>query len=93
MFHSTNIVMNLVTYIPLQLYETIALTNLCQVDSSTTTLWTGLFPKAGCLLNFYYYCFIEILVVYANSVDPDQMPHSAASELLANYLFGVSRLK
>ena len=26
-------------------------------------------------------CFIEILILNANSVDPDQTPHSAASDL------------
>ena len=26
-------------------------------------------------------CFMEILVINANSVDPDQTPHSAASDL------------
>ena len=26
-------------------------------------------------------CFIEILVINTNSVDPDQMPHSLASDL------------
>ena len=51
--------------------------------SSTATLWISLFPTAGRLVSFYYYyiCFIEIPVINANSVDPDQMPHSAASEL------------
>ena len=31
------------------------LTHLCLVDSSTTTLWTRLFPIAGCQFSFYYY--------------------------------------
>ena len=26
-----------------------------RVDYSTTTLWTCLFPIAGCLIGFYYY--------------------------------------
>ena len=26
-------------------------------------------------------CFIEMPVIKANSIDPDQMPHSAASDL------------
>ena len=51
------------------------------MDSSATTLWMSLFPIAGCLVGFYYYCFIEISVVNANSVDPDQTPHSATSDL------------
>ena len=36
------------------------------------------------LVNFYYdivLCFINILVLNANSVDPDQTPHSAVSDL------------
>ena len=49
------------------------LTHLCQVDSSTITLSTGLFPIAGPLVIFHYYCFIESPVLNANSVDPDQM--------------------
>ena len=52
-----------------------ALTHFLQVDSSTTALWTGLYPVAGCLVSLYY-CFIEITVFNANSVDPAQMPHS-----------------
>ena len=31
------------------------LTHFHQVDSSTITLWTSLFPIAGCLVSFYYY--------------------------------------
>ena len=45
------------------------------------------------LVSFYYYnvvCFIEIPIVNANSLDPDQTPHSA---LFAIYPFEVSRLK
>ena len=68
------------------------------MDSSTTTIWTGLFPIAGCLvISFYYYCFIEIPVLYANNVDTDQMPHFAMSDLgqpcLPITLLWVSRLK
>ena len=66
------------------------------MDSSTTTLWTGLFPIAGCLV-FIITCFIDIPVVNANSVDPDQAPHSEVSDLGLHYLpvtlFGVYRLK
>ena len=36
---------------------------------------------AGCLVRFYYHCFIEIPVSNANSVDPDQTSRSAASAL------------
>ena len=55
------------------------LTHLHWVDSSATTLWTGLFSIAGCLVSFYYHyilCLIEIHVFNANSVDLDQMPLS-----------------
>ena len=54
------------------------------MDSSTITLWTGLFPNVGCLVSSYYYdvfFFIEIPVFNTNSVDPDQMLHPAASDL------------
>ena len=53
------------------------LTYLHQVDSSTTALWMGLFPIAGCLVSFYNYCFTESFVFNANSADPDQTQHSA----------------
>ena len=74
------------------------LTSSRQVDSSATTLWTGLFPKAGYLVSFLSsLCFIEIPVFNASSVDPDQMLHSAASDLglhcLQITLLGVSQLK
>ena len=72
------------------------LTHLRRVGFSTTTLWTCLFPTAGCLVTFYCYCFIEIPVANANSVDPDQMPHSVASDLglhcLPITLLRISRL-
>ena len=62
--------------------------------SSTTTLWTSLCAVVGCLVVLLFLCFIEILVFNANSVDPDQMPHSVASDLglycLPVTLFGVS---
>ena len=52
------------------------------MNSSTTTLWTGIFQIAGCLVSFYYYYALkEIPVVNANNVEPDQMPYSAASDL------------
>ena len=76
------------------------LTHLRRVDSSTTTHWTGLFPKAGCLVTFNYYivlCFIEIPVVNANNVDPDKMPIFcgvwSGSALFANYPFGALQIK
>ena len=36
-----------------------SLTHLCRVDSSTTTLWTCLFPLLGCLVSFYYHYVLE----------------------------------
>ena len=54
-----------------------------------------MFAIAGCQVSFY--CFIEIPVYYANSVDPEQKPHFAAPDLglhcLPITLLGVSRLK
>ena len=50
-----------------------SLTHLCRVDSSTLTLWTSSFPVLS--------CFLEIFEHNANSVDPDQRPHSVASDL------------
>ena len=47
--------------------------------------------------SFYYYCFIELPLVNANSVDPDQTQHYVASDLglhcLQVTLLCVSRLK
>ena len=52
------------------------------MDSSTTTFQTGPFPIERSLVSFLLLlCFIEILIVNANSVDPDQMLHSAGSDL------------
>ena len=57
-------------------------THLCRVDTATITLWTApffsrrVYGLLGILL-----CFVEILVFNANSKNPDQMPHSAASGL------------
>ena len=39
------------------------------------------FQNKGYLVRFFYYYFIEIPVFNANSVDPDQTPRSAASDL------------
>ena len=52
------------------------------MDSSDFTLRTGPFPI--CLVSFLLHvlpCFIEIAISSANSVDPDQTPRSAASDL------------
>ena len=72
----------------------------CRVDSScssTSTLWTSLFPVALGLFKLHVLlCFIEILVVNAKNVDPYQMLHSTVSGLglhcLPVTLCGVSRL-
>ena len=71
------------------------LTHLHQVDSSTTTHWLDRFPVEDGLVSFLLLlCFIEIPVINANGVDPDQMLHSAASYLglhcLTVTLFEVS---
>ena len=67
------------------------------MDSSTTTLWTELFPVSGYLVSFSYSCYIEIPMFNANSIDPDQMLQYAASDLglhwLPIILLWVSRLK
>ena len=54
------------------------LTHLCRVDFSTLTLWTGSFSLYG--VSFYYF---HVLLKYlnANSVDPEQTPRSATSDL------------
>ena len=58
------------------------LNNLCRVDSSTSTVWTGPFLIEGISAKFLLSpCFIEIPVFNANDVDPDQMTHLAASNL------------
>ena len=53
------------------------------VDSATSTLWTGPFPIEGVSVVVFFLlpCFIEISVFNINSVDPDQTPRSATSDL------------
>ena len=54
------------------------------MDSATSTFWTGPFPidrMSGCFLLCVLLCLIEIPVFSANTVDPDQTPRSAASDL------------
>ena len=52
------------------------------MDSSTSSLWTGPFPKEGVAGNLILLrSFIEIPVLNANRVDPDQVPRLAASDL------------
>ena len=58
------------------------LTHLCRVDSSNSTLWTDTFPISGVSGWFLLLsCFVGVAEVNANSVDPDQTPRSAASDL------------
>ena len=52
------------------------------MDYSTSTLWTGPFPVCGVSGWFLYSsCNVETSEFNANSADPDQMPHSVASDL------------
>ena len=52
------------------------------MDSSTSSLWTGSFPIEGVSGSFILLlCFIEIPVVNANRVAPDQTQRFAASDL------------
>ena len=52
------------------------------MDSSTITLWIDTFPIKGLPESFLLLpCFIEIHILNANNVDPDQTPRSAASDL------------
>ena len=52
------------------------------MDSSTLALWTGPFPISEVSYQFLLLpCFIKITVFNVNSIDPDQTPHSAASDL------------
>ena len=62
------------------------LTRLCRVDSSTITLWTGPFPVEGWSGNLYYYHVLWKRFISNESVDPDQTPHSAASDLVLHCL-------
>ena len=52
------------------------------MNISTSTLWTGPFQVEGMSGCFSLtLCFIKFPVFNANSVNPDQMPHSAAFDL------------
>ena len=79
---------------PLQKLRVKGLNPFMLVDSCTITFWTGLFPVAGCLITFYYNCFIEIPVVNANSVDLIRH-HSiwSRSALFASFPFGGLQTK
>ena len=57
------------------------LTRLCRVDSSTSALWTGIFPVEGCLFTVYYQFYRNSCsVLIANSVDHDQTARSTVSD-------------
>ena len=57
------------------------------LDSSTSTLWTGLFSiKWGSSQFVLLQCFIDIPELNGNSVDPDQTPRPG-STLFANVPF------
>ena len=57
------------------------------MDSSTTTIWiVSISSRRGVWLVLLLKCFTEIPVFDANSVDPDQMQHYAASNLGLNCL-------
>ena len=57
------------------------LIHLCRVDFSTQLFGLVHFQKQGVWLVLLLHYFIEVPVFNANSVDPDQMPHSAVSDL------------
>ena len=58
------------------------LTHVCQVDSSISIVWKAPLPTEE--VSGYFSlspCCTDFLVFNANAVGPDQMPHSAASDL------------
>ena len=60
---------------------------LSRIDSSTLTLWTSPLPIQGVSGKFLLLsCFEETSELNANSVDPDQTPCSAASDLGLHFL-------
>ena len=62
--HNTGIEQHFFLYF----YTKTTLTHLCCVDSSTTTLWTSLFPTAGCMVSFYYFYVLEKFLYLMQSV-------------------------
>ena len=60
-----------------------AITHSWRVDSLTSTFWTCLFPVEGIFGYFLLSpaCLIEIPVPNANSIDTDQTPRAASSDL------------
>ena len=72
--------------------STVVVTGILRVDPFMSS---GLFyhnslvrslSNAGCLFFLLLLCFIKIPALNANRVDPDQMQHSAASDLGLHYL-------
>ena len=61
--------------------KTWLLTQLCRVDSSTSLIGQVHFQKQGVWLVFIISIFIEISVLNANNVDPDQTPCYTVSDL------------
>ena len=59
----------------------VLLTHLYRVDSSTLIVQTGLFPAEGVFGKIYYYLCYRHSWSLANSVNPDQTPQNAASDL------------
>ena len=60
----------------------VSIKQMAVIDSSTLSLWTDPFPaEKGVLLVLSVVCFITMSVFNANSVDTDQTPRSAASDL------------
>ena len=55
------------------------------MDSSTITLDWSISYRRGVWLVFIITIYIEIPALNANSVDPDQVPCSAASDLNLHY--------
>ena len=60
------------------------------MESSTLPFWTGPFPVKGVCDQFLSFpCCTEIPVLKANSVDPDQTPRIAASDLGLHFFANV----
>ena len=58
------------------------LTHICRLDSLRQMFWQVHFEQKGRLVIYeLWLCFVEIRVLKAESVDPDQTPRSVASDL------------
>ena len=58
----------------------VSIKQMAEIDSSALSLWTDPFPAERCLVSFINSMFYNN-VFNANSVDPDQTPRSAVSDL------------